>query len=1062
MSEVIQDDGGPWGANSAHLAQDTPLSIGRLSHCPFSHRPPDPRPVTQTNTVPTPVAKRLTSPFRSLLRVVKQRTMKKARPQPAKFDPAPLANRARHYATPSASLASSSNMTPSSSLTSSSTLASSSIRTPSSSFTLDSGYASRQGSLHVYGAPPWLSSSTPSPPSINPLTHATYGCPHIQHCQTTFQQSCVCVEQSMADTYPTSLPSRCGAQPMFYNREQSPSRGNLQIHPAFDSSVPAPSTVRTSFSTLNSSSIRTPSSSFTLDSGYASRQASLYAHGVQPLRSNHTSSVTSSPLKPMSDTYPFSIPFRCEAQPIFPNREQSSVWPNLSIHPSFDYPHLRRSEATSWPPHLSDEQSANPYSQPKTLNRQWTQEVWGNQESGIFSLRTDSPMPLESSLRDGACSTPQEAPTLLRMPDPHDYIPSRGLREDTNPSTPFDPSLIYVDRHLVLLDTHLSPLPTRHNNDISKGDNLASQLGPANFEATNTAEVATLAQQCEGSQFFDDTPPPANPESSSNIHLPVYAPYLQGSEVPILSIGSGSSPKPTNTSEPHSLERAPPVSLQTSSDKLLLEEDTQAKGAGQNAQYSLPQEHETIIPAQQRSKPDYLQKSIALGGELLPTSMVASQCPGSISPRLTSFIYPSSSFNIGSSSQLVSRSIPQAPDPASAPIDLPVRLCPQPSFFSGSPKSSSSACIPRHDTRLLVPKIFEHSVESSSLPALPFSSSQCTLMSSTAILLLASASKSLLITQLLGVTMHLPVPIKRLVKLAESVLTGTCRIIHDFSNQNRKTRYAQIGPRITALQELSVLARLLPSTLSGPPDETESLQIVRIHVYDHRQLTGLCTTVSGWRWIVGSNRRLPSVCTSMLSRISPVIPRNTKSWPAASPPVVFGAGELQKLDLDLSQKTETQEPWEIGNHVECVQEHLLGGVHRIERNLESKGNRKDRRFLGTPRATRQGIMGSPPPHRCHLAFRRLNEPRRPKPIQQPAITPSPPIPLPANSQYNSGAPEWAATEPVANIAAHQPRYYDGGNSTVQPPASPPNPTSLSVSTEFNIHGPAWNEGFVAG
>ncbi|KDN33241.1 hypothetical protein RSAG8_13668, partial [Rhizoctonia solani AG-8 WAC10335] len=833
MTEVFKDEGSPWGITSTHFPQDSPSGSSRLGHrlAPrqLSHGSPHSRP---TRTAPTPIAKKLTSPFRTLLRVVKQRTLKKAHPEPPKSDTIPSIYRAPSYVTPLVSLASSSTLAPSSNRPSSSTT-SLSVPTPSSnrlssSFTLDSGYAPRLAS--TYGVSPWLSNCTQSSSSLNP-PHVTCGCPHIQHFRTTFQQPCVCDGQPVAVTHPPSPASRCGVQLMFSNRVQPP------------------------------------------------------------------------------------------------------PWPNPPIHLAFDSPHPRRSETTFSHPYLSDGRPAEPCSRPKAPNRQWT----GHQELDVLSSRSESPMPLESSLSDGFCSIPQEAPRLIRMPDPQFRYSSGGI----NPSMPLEPPLPLY-QPLMLHDTRISPLPTRYDDETSE----SVQPDLANFMATNSAEVATSVygkgQQCEESRFFDDTFPPVTPESSSSIYLPGYATRLQGSEVYDLSIESSPSTKPTSTSKPLPLmlstESPPPVSFQPSPDESLaeLEEGGPPGRALQNAQDSLPREHERIS-MQRRSEPNFLLESLTLAEELSSSSTIA-QCPGFTSPHPTSFAHPSSILNLGSSgSQLGSLSAPS--DPTSAPIDLSIGLCPQPSAPSAGPKLSLSTCTPRHVTRLTVPKICEHPAKSSPSPASPLLP-QCTPMSSTDHLLSASASKPLplvLSTELFRPTSLLPSRGKPPAKLLEGdLLEETRQIVHRPFQQRHEVIYPKLGPRITALQELSILVRLLRSIPSGPhPDRADSSQTVHLHARGHRQPTGLHTTAFGWRWIVCPNHLLSSGCIGYYFCFSPqtnaayiptrhgslVIGLIAYSRGARKPPLAILGSEHDDAPPTSSDRSETLTVVSISPGIPCKTEY---------------------------------------------------------------------------------------------------------------------------------------------
>ncbi|CAE6403360.1 unnamed protein product [Rhizoctonia solani] len=82
-----------------------------------------------------------------------------------------------------------------------------------------------------------------------------------------------------------------------------------------------------------------------------------------------------------------------------------------------DYPPSQHPDAAFQQSYMSNDPPTDMYSRPEPPNRQWTQEVWGGQESGL-PMRTESPTQFD----DDAYSMPQEPPTPTKMPDPRDYM----------------------------------------------------------------------------------------------------------------------------------------------------------------------------------------------------------------------------------------------------------------------------------------------------------------------------------------------------------------------------------------------------------------------------------------------------------------------------------------------------------------------------------------------------------------------------------------------------------------------------------------------------------------
>ncbi|KAJ1310035.1 hypothetical protein OPQ81_006788 [Rhizoctonia solani] len=99
---------------------------------------------------------------------------------------------------------------------------------------------------------------------------------------------------------------------------------------------------------------------------------------------------------------------------------------NPPVNATSDYTHPQHFETTLQQRYVSSELPADPYSQLDPPNRQWTQEVWGNQEFSL-PLRTDSPKPLESPLTDRASSESQETVMFTSMPNHHDYVRPQGF-----------------------------------------------------------------------------------------------------------------------------------------------------------------------------------------------------------------------------------------------------------------------------------------------------------------------------------------------------------------------------------------------------------------------------------------------------------------------------------------------------------------------------------------------------------------------------------------------------------------------------------------------------------
>ncbi|CAE6484328.1 unnamed protein product, partial [Rhizoctonia solani] len=86
-----------------------------------------------------------------------------------------------------------------------------------------------------------------------------------------------------------------------------------------------------------------------------------------------------------------------------------------------DYPPSQHPDATFQQSYMSNDPPTDMYSRPEPPNRQWTQEVWGGEESGL-PMRTESPTQFEYPSNDDAYSVSQEPPTPTRMPDARDYM----------------------------------------------------------------------------------------------------------------------------------------------------------------------------------------------------------------------------------------------------------------------------------------------------------------------------------------------------------------------------------------------------------------------------------------------------------------------------------------------------------------------------------------------------------------------------------------------------------------------------------------------------------------
>ncbi|CAE6518738.1 unnamed protein product, partial [Rhizoctonia solani] len=123
-----------------------------------------------------------------------------------------------------------------------------------------------------------------------------------------------------------------------------------------------------------------------------------WSHANEPIAAN-LSPGYGAPLMPPGHT-----------QPSFSSYPQS--------HAAFGYPYPQHFGTTFQEPYVTNGLPADPYPHPEPPNRQWTQEVWGNQGFDL-PMRTDSPTSMDYPLTD---STPQEPPVWIKMPDPLDYI----------------------------------------------------------------------------------------------------------------------------------------------------------------------------------------------------------------------------------------------------------------------------------------------------------------------------------------------------------------------------------------------------------------------------------------------------------------------------------------------------------------------------------------------------------------------------------------------------------------------------------------------------------------
>ncbi|CAE7142087.1 unnamed protein product [Rhizoctonia solani] len=99
---------------------------------------------------------------------------------------------------------------------------------------------------------------------------------------------------------------------------------------------------------------------------------------------------------------------------------------HIQQQPLSNFPQLASDYSTAQNSGMAFQQSytpnglpAGPYSQQEQPTRQWTQQVWGDQELAP-PPRTESPSQLEYP-SNPVYPMPQESPTLTRMPDPHAY-----------------------------------------------------------------------------------------------------------------------------------------------------------------------------------------------------------------------------------------------------------------------------------------------------------------------------------------------------------------------------------------------------------------------------------------------------------------------------------------------------------------------------------------------------------------------------------------------------------------------------------------------------------------
>ncbi|KAG8732069.1 hypothetical protein FRC11_000815 [Ceratobasidium sp. 423] len=99
----------------------------------------------------------------------------------------------------------------------------------------------------------------------------------------------------------------------------------------------------------------------------------------------------------INDPIAANLPPGYGVPPLPPNHTQPSFSSNPHAHATFDYPHPQHFGTSFQQPHVSSGLPADPYRHPEPPNRQWTQEVWGNQEFGL-PIRTDSPTSMDYPL----------------------------------------------------------------------------------------------------------------------------------------------------------------------------------------------------------------------------------------------------------------------------------------------------------------------------------------------------------------------------------------------------------------------------------------------------------------------------------------------------------------------------------------------------------------------------------------------------------------------------------------------------------------------------------------
>ncbi|CAE6489143.1 unnamed protein product [Rhizoctonia solani] len=78
--------------------------------------------------------------------------------------------------------------------------------------------------------------------------------------------------------------------------------------------------------------------------------------------------------------------------------------PNQFAQPASDYPPSQHPDSAFQQSYMS---SDPPPERPELPNRQWTREVWGEQES-VLPVRTESPTQFECPSNDNGCTVSQE------------------------------------------------------------------------------------------------------------------------------------------------------------------------------------------------------------------------------------------------------------------------------------------------------------------------------------------------------------------------------------------------------------------------------------------------------------------------------------------------------------------------------------------------------------------------------------------------------------------------------------------------------------------------------